>query len=330
MDSPMVSTADRGAPIIALYATMTGLALMFLILRFWSRFHYGGVSWDDIFMAISWVFYAVLTVLVGLMAVNGGFKHAAAIDPQHAAYVIKLNYISRPFGIVPLLTVKIAAGCLIFRILRGAASKSIKYGLWSLLALNTIVGVLDAIFTFAQCSIPAALWEPALAGKGTCWSPDVKIASSLLTASLNVVADFVLAVLPAVKIWNLHLPIGKRLGLVALFGSGLFSVVSASIKTYNLAQSTKPLVDLTWESFDLFAWTGTEIFVLHFCASIPAYQPLWKTYISGGRKGESTNQRYLLPNSDYSANSKSWRSTPTDSSTQSYRLKTLNKIDSEY
>lgn len=63
MVAPMVSTADRGVSIIALYATMAGLALMFLILRFWSRFHYGGVSWDDICMAISWVRNTLKSVL---------------------------------------------------------------------------------------------------------------------------------------------------------------------------------------------------------------------------------------------------------------------------
>lgn len=46
---------DRGRSLIAFYSISTGITLVFLVLRFWSRFRFGGVSWDDYFMVISWV-----------------------------------------------------------------------------------------------------------------------------------------------------------------------------------------------------------------------------------------------------------------------------------
>ncbi|KAI1502984.1 hypothetical protein F5X99DRAFT_139524 [Biscogniauxia marginata] len=315
---------DRGASLIAIYSSQCGLSLIFLVLRFWSRIYHGGVSWDDVFMALSWVFYAALTVLVALMATNGGFRHAYYLDGPHAGYVLKLNYISRPFGVLPLLTVKIAACYLIFRILKGTASKRIRYSLWTLLTINTVLGILDSIFTFAQCDIPAALWEPSLAPKSTCWDPSVKNIISIITASLNVVVDLVLAVTPAVKIWYLHMSIQKRLGLIALFGNGLFSVISASVKTYKLAQSTKPLADPTWESYELFAWTSAEIFVLHFCASIPTYKPLWMKYIAQKRRNAYSSQGYKLPRSDYTTGSANYAVTSVNSDTMSYGLQHLD------
>ncbi|KAI0436823.1 hypothetical protein F4803DRAFT_556614 [Xylaria telfairii] len=284
---------DRGRSLITFYSLSTGITLIFLVLRFWSRLRFGGVSWDDYFMVISWVFFVVLTVLVSILAENGGFNHAYNLDPAQSQYVLKINYISRPFGLLPLLTVKIAVGFLIFRILRGAASKRLVYGLWSLLALNTLIGILDIIFTFAQCKNPAALWTPAI--QSQCWSTEVKTVSSVTSASSNVLVDFVLAVTPAVKIWKLKLSLRKRLGLIALFGSGLLSVISASIKTYELAQSTKPQSDPTWAGYSLYAWTSAEILIIHFCASIPTYKPLWEGYKAQKHRATYSNQGYKLP-----------------------------------
>ncbi|KAI1147617.1 hypothetical protein F4825DRAFT_436833 [Nemania diffusa] len=277
----MTGHVDKTNSLIAIYLSQTIIALLLLITRLWSRTRYGGLSWDDMCMSLSWASYAALAVQVVLQATNGGFRDAPYRDEQQMAFVIKLNYIARPFAIVTVLLVKIAVGYLILRILGRGSSRSIKYFIWGLLGLNTIIGVLDAIFTFTQCDIPAALWDPSLALKAHCWRPSIKTDFGTFSASLNVVTDFILAVLPAAIVWRLQMSVNKRLGLTALFGVGILSVISATIKTYKLSQPLDPKSGSIAEAgYELYAWTSAEIFILHFCASIPPLKPIWDRYIA--------------------------------------------------
>ena len=208
------------------------------------------------------------------MALKGGTRHMYYItDQTQATSVIKLNYISRPFGILAVSTVKIAGGFLIFRIL-GPNSRRIRYSLYALLTIHTTINILSVIFTFAQCDVPAALWDPSLEPKSHCWDPSVQKNYSLFNGSLNVVMDVVLAVVPTIIIWPLHLTTRKRIGLSILFGCGIFSAISSAIKTYHL-RALSARSDMTWESVDSFAWVCAEISVLHLCASIPIYKPVW-------------------------------------------------------
>lgn len=55
---PSEADIDRGPKLIAIYVSLCSLAFIFLILRYASRFHIGGVGYDDAFMTISFVSFA--------------------------------------------------------------------------------------------------------------------------------------------------------------------------------------------------------------------------------------------------------------------------------
>ncbi|KAF2962889.1 hypothetical protein GQX73_g10686 [Xylaria multiplex] len=258
--------------------------------------------------------YAALTVEVALQAINGGFRDAPYRDAEQMSFVLKLNYIARPFAIFTVLVVKIAVGYLILRILAGSPSRGIKYFIWVLLGFNTIIGILDAIFIFTQCDVPAALWDATLAPTAHCWRPSIKTAFGTFSASLNVVTDFILAVIPATIVWRLQLSVQKRLGLIILLGAGILSVVSAAIKTYKLSLPfNQENGSVAEEAYELYAWTSAEIFILHFCASIPSCKPIWDHFISRKCKPAFSNQGYKLSNIDRPLISNKWTVTSVGS-----------------
>ncbi|KAI1813504.1 hypothetical protein GGS20DRAFT_475997 [Poronia punctata] len=195
-----------------------------------------------------------------------------------------MNFVTRPFGIVTVASAKISIALLILRILRNSTSKTIRYALYSSTAINTIISALDTIFTFAQCDIPAALWDSSLAPQAHCWEPYIKANFAVVAASVNVVMDFILALIPALIVWQLHMSVSRRLGLMALLGCSIISVISAAIKTSQLARPVTPDSDLTWDSYGLYAWASAEMFVLHLCASAPTFKPLWDRYIRSSTK----------------------------------------------
>ena len=51
------------------------------------------------------------------------------------------------------------------------ASVWLRRFLWVSIVITFLFGLLDAIFTFAQCQNPEALWNPAVALTTKCWDP---------------------------------------------------------------------------------------------------------------------------------------------------------------
>jgi len=235
--------------------------------------------------------FASLTIIVGFIGGNGGARHVYYLSIDQAKYVLKLNYIAQPFGIVAVGTGKIAVGLMILRLF-GSASLWRKRALWSLLLLTAIITILTAIFTYTQCNIPAALWEPSLRATTYCWNPSVQSNFSIFSASWNAFMDFILAAWPMMFILRLHLTARKRNGLILLLGLGSLSGVAAAFKTAQLV-SLAARSDLTWETFQLFIWVSVEITIIILCGSVPAMKPLWDRFISQGRFGNTnSSQRY--------------------------------------
>lgn len=115
--------------------------------------------------------------------------------------------------------------------------------------------------------------------------------------------DVLLAVLPVTIFYNLSLSLSKKLGLCALLGLGLIAGVCGIIKTKFLA-SLNARSDLTCKSFppqlrkyscshvsgdtfDLFAWSAAEFFVIIVCGSIPPIRPLYEFVFGGKHRGRT-------------------------------------------
>ncbi|KAI1178023.1 hypothetical protein F4777DRAFT_139484 [Nemania sp. FL0916] len=296
---------DRGSSLIALYISLVSLASTFMALRIWSRTRVGGIGYDDLFLMLGLAIYIGLAVIVVLFASAGGTRHVYYLTDDMKAYVTRLNYIARPFVIFGIGSVKIAVCLLIFRVL-GPTLQRLKYYLTALVALNSTVDVLAAILTFAQCDVPAALWEPSLAPPKThCWDPSIQSDFSIFNSALNVAVDFTLTVVPGAVVWRLNLSTRKRIGLNLLFGTGLVSVIAAAYKTQYLS-SIAFRADLTWETYNIFAWACAEIFVLHLCASVPTYKPLWDRYIRRKKSASINSRGYRLPDYDTSLGVTNW------------------------
>ncbi|KAI1141767.1 hypothetical protein F5Y05DRAFT_272425 [Hypoxylon sp. FL0543] len=267
---------DRGSTLIALFSAECGVSLLFTALRLWARSSIGARGWDDIFMAITWILFAVSTVFIGLIGANGGARHIYYLDDAQAIYTTELNWIIQPFVIMALGTGKIAVCILILRLF-GSTSKWRTRGIWFLMILTSILTILTVIFTFAQCKNAKALWDPAVRAATYCWEPEIQSNFSISTQSVNCAVDFILAFSPITFIWKLRLSLRKKIAVIVLLSGALFSGICAAIKTSQLVHLASRS-DFTWEMFGIHVWTGTEIFVIILCGSIPTLSPLWDKF----------------------------------------------------
>lgn len=98
--------------------------------------------------------------------------------------------------------------------------------------------------------------------------------------------DVVLAVLPVTIFYHLSLGLKQKLGLSILLGLGLVAAICGSVKTKYLA-GLSARSDLTWETYNLFTWSGAELFVIIVCGSIPPIKPLYDLVFRKKRLGQS-------------------------------------------
>ncbi|KAI0910897.1 hypothetical protein F4823DRAFT_336321 [Ustulina deusta] len=290
--TPRDPDIDRGPIIIGLYSAECAVSLVILILRVWARSSISATGWDDIFMVITWVLFAVLTVLVGFLGSAGGTRHLYYLTKEAAKHVTKLNWIAQPFGIIALGTGKLAVGFLLLRLIP-PNTRWRRRMIWALMIITMIANSLSVILTFTQCRDPAALWDPDVRAVTQCWDPKVQSDFSTFTGSLNSAVDIIFSLIPITFIWKLHLSIRKRLGLVVLLSTGSFSGVSAAIKTNQLVTLTARS-DLTWETFGLYLWTSIEIFLIIICGCIPTLRPLWVRFFGreSASRGSATGSSY--------------------------------------
>ena len=122
-------------------------------------------------------------IAVTFLVNHGGARHLYYLTPDNIEYVLKVDWISQPFNIMSLMTGKLSVTFLILRIL-GPASFWRKWFLYVNIVLNFVFGSLTAIFTFAQCNPPRALWEgPTKLPHAKCWDPTSQLDFSLFSAS---------------------------------------------------------------------------------------------------------------------------------------------------
>ena len=67
-----------------------------------------------------------------------------------------------------------------------------------------------------QCAPRAKIWKPWLPGHCI----DINIAF-ITTAAINIISDVAILVLPMKIIWHLQMPIKRKWGVTAMFGTGV-------------------------------------------------------------------------------------------------------------
>ncbi|KAI9822947.1 MAG: hypothetical protein M1826_000329 [Phylliscum demangeonii] len=216
------------------------------------------------------------------MARHGGFRHVYYLSPDQVESTIKMNWMTQPFGIMALATSKISVALLILRVMGRSTYR--RWFLYAIIGLTFTVNSIGCILTFAQCSPPRALWTPSI--KGNCWDPSVQTNYAIFSGSWNAAVDFSLALLPITIFWNLNMKLHKRIGLCLLLGTGVLAAISASIKTTKLSELSARS-DFTWATFELYAWTGVEIYVLIICGCLPVVRSLFTAHLIGRRPGPS-------------------------------------------
>jgi hypothetical protein len=272
----VVNMDDRGETMSIIVLTMLSLSIGIVALRFWARATSKGLNLDDYLMLAATCLFAVVAGVIVKLWKLGGFRHLDSLSVPQQLASLKFNYIFQVFCVFDFIVAKAAVGFLVLRIIGAAGGRWRKWLLYVVMAVVAVTGSLDCIFTYVQCSPPKALWEPSI--PHTCWNPKIQSNYAIFTAAVNAFADFTFAFVPASVILKLNMDKRRRINLSILLGLGVLAGISGIVKA-NFLGSLSSHSDLTWETYNLIAWSCAELFLLIFCGSISPLKPLWDRYV---------------------------------------------------
>ncbi|KAM0800903.1 hypothetical protein BDR22DRAFT_907498 [Usnea florida] len=273
---PVGGDQDRGSDLMAMLWTECVLAMIIVALRFYARIKMRNLGADDWMMLITVVLFLIMTCFTTHLASIGGCRHLYYLTPEQALKAVKWTWISEPWGVFLFATGKAAVAILILRIM-GRTSFWRKWILYALVVSLFITCSLCCIFIFVECDPPRALWTPGLTAH--CWNPSVQENFNYFLSALSIFADVVLALLPITIFYRLQMTFARRVALCCLLGLGLVAALFCGIKTRYLVDLTERS-DLTWETYDIEAFTGAEAFVMIICGNIPPLKPLWDRFVT--------------------------------------------------
>jgi hypothetical protein len=95
---------------------------------------------------------------------------------------------------------------------------SFKRIIYVFIALTAAYAFAFIPYFMTQCRPVSAAWDPVLSQTNCSPTRNQELAS----VSVNMVLDLAIVILPAPLVWNLHMPIRKRLAVIGIFSVGFW------------------------------------------------------------------------------------------------------------
>ncbi|KAF4999861.1 hypothetical protein FDECE_11360 [Fusarium decemcellulare] len=165
--------------------------------------------------------------------------------------------------------IKISICCTLIRI---AVQRRYTYPLYVTSAITAAMTVMAFIVVFVQCTPFQASWT----GEGKCIKVDIIIIPTYIFSVVNIVVDWVVAIMPAFILWNLQLRRKLKLLSFGIMGVGVLASIATIIRMlyvpYYAATSDK-LYKLCF----ILLWTVVELGLGILAGSLPSLRKFFKS-----------------------------------------------------
>ncbi|KAF1925975.1 uncharacterized protein M421DRAFT_68548 [Didymella exigua CBS 183.55] len=271
-DGPQITT-------VAIVFTATSLAM--LLLRFYVRgYMIKAVGADDYVLIITWLAacgFAVVSIVQTKWGL--GLKHLDDMPVENIYNFGLVQYIGAPFYITSILGFKMSLLMSYLRFMTQGAARTA--------TITVIIGcvLFHLSFLLVQinlCQPAAKQWDPKITW-GQCL-PAVPFYTSM--ASLTILFDITVMLLPFPVLLRSHIQMRKKLALLGLLALGIFITVIQVIRI----QTVKNLANYL-DSASLILWSSVENNLGIIVASIPTLAPLFKYYAEKTQKSSTGYSR---------------------------------------
>ncbi|KAI1099435.1 hypothetical protein F4804DRAFT_321956 [Jackrogersella minutella] len=263
-----------------------------------------------IFALVGFLIWDIIFIYVSGLGLSRNQWDIRAIDTPYFLYMMNVTEII--YG-PSMLAAKYFVLVQLKRIFCPTGMKNSVWWIIHGLIVATVAYYTACFFTFIfQCWPRAAIWNPALAPGATCINFKV---ATLVSGIINMILDIGIFVTPLWAIWLLQMPMNRKIGVISVFGAGLFT---CTIAVFGVAFRVPLVTDdnLTMAIAKVGLFTFSEYFGTILVGCMPLFPRFW-SYVRGRESHNSRNSKSSLSNSHNKEGSISYRSAGTRQSVQS-------------
>ncbi|KAG4434501.1 hypothetical protein IFR05_010006 [Cadophora sp. M221] len=270
---------------------VTGLALLFLVLRLYCKRTLGkGFWWDDHLLIAAWVCLLVNCALVTEAISHGLGRHLADVDPSSIPLLLQPNTHAGLFSVMAAGLSKTSFAATLLRLMPDTWQR---VAIWFIIiSTNTIMGI-SGISVYVQCSPIERVWNRTI--PGTCWPHERQTTLGMIAGGYSSAMDFVLALLPSFLLWNLQMKRREKFGVAFAMSLGALAGCAGIVKVLQLRKKDKS--DFTFFVADLKICTAVESATAIMAACVPVFRVLLRkasTHYQNSRADHTPPQRYRL------------------------------------
>ncbi|KAI4261806.1 MAG: hypothetical protein L6R42_003003, partial [Xanthoria sp. 1 TBL-2021] len=235
--------------------------------------------------ASAWIGFVGFTGVFYAIGKAGAGRHQWDVSLLN---YMQINRLANAAGIgycLVILLAKLPILLQYIRIFMPARQGFIYWASQTLIWTNLLFYVATSFALISECTPREKIWDTTIAGKCI----NIK-AIFLLTGSWNVISDLTILVLPIVPIWQLQMSPRKKLGVYAVFSTGVFACTSSVVRLVYNVQYEKT-TDLTYQVVPQALWSLAEITTVILCGSLPMLPNFLK--LLRKNKRSSTHAEYL-------------------------------------
>ncbi|GKZ27759.1 hypothetical protein AbraIFM66951_006602 [Aspergillus brasiliensis] len=305
---------------------LTTLALLTYGMRVYCRVTRKSWSMEDWIMTTALVPFAVLVAGCLGGAFNGiGIPDSRLAEPQNVKYqgegqkfflIFELGYCS---AIIPI---KLSISWMLIRVAEGR--KAYLYTQYVVIVVFVLMNIIALILILTHCIPIDAVWNRELLEQGGHCQPSYVLADGYYACTaVNILTDWVTALMPVPLLWNVQLNRNTKISIVGLMGLGIFASMSACVRLkYTVALTSQS--DYLYNVTDVVIWGFAENALGMIVGNFATLRPLFR--ILRDRKTSSNNNNYSNSQGYYS----SQRTGPANTYSRTFELaeqgKNTNKI----
>ncbi|RSL38151.1 hypothetical protein CEP53_015127 [Fusarium sp. AF-6] len=221
--------------IIAICIALGVIASAVVISRLYIRYKNRGLASDDWVSFVSMVFSIIYSAMC-IAQTRYGLGLPLRLRPQKDLVTYtRINYAGRPFYQLGISFFKIALLISYLRLLNGTDHSRYRAVVWFTIVAVFLSHFACTLVLIFACKPVAKSWNPYM--DGSCLAPGPSFTGY---AVVTIVADIVVAVLPVPVLWKLEIRLSKKLGLIGIFGLGIFTTVCGIMRYTQIDRITDP------------------------------------------------------------------------------------------
>ncbi|KAL3461038.1 hypothetical protein BJX64DRAFT_278156 [Aspergillus heterothallicus] len=276
----MAIAGDHSPNVAGSVIFLTILAFVTYSLRVYCRATRRSWSTEDWIMTVALIPFCVLVSGCLGGAFNGIGIHAWRLQqPGNERYQAEGQKFFLIFEVgycAAIIPIKLSISWMLIRIAEGRMMYI--YIQYATITLFTLMNVIALIFILINCIPIQAAWDTSLlASGGHCQPAHVLTDVYYATTAVNIVTDWITALMPIPLLWNVQLNRNSKVAVMGLMGLGIFASLSACIRlkyTINLTNQT----DFLFAVSDVVIWGFAENAIGMTVGNIATLRPIFHSF----------------------------------------------------